>query len=154
MPPIKHVFVLMLENRSFDHMLGVDPFTGIDAVTQKPTQLNALQPGASNSWNGQNYPAGPPAVDPIKNDPYHEFEDVLEQLCGVGVIYPKGGPYPAINNSGFVSNFAVAAKSPSPGDVMKGFTPERLPVSAVRIRSKKLVFQPTRGSQPRLTRTT
>ena len=73
MPPIKHVFVLMLENRSFDHMLGVNPFTGIDAVTQKPTQINALPPGASNSWNGKNYPAGPPAVDPIKNDPYHEF---------------------------------------------------------------------------------
>ena len=42
MPPIKHVFVLMLENRSFDHMLGVSPFTGIDAVTQMPTQINAL----------------------------------------------------------------------------------------------------------------
>ena len=61
MPPIKHVFVLMLENRSFDHMLGVNPFTGIDAVTQKPTQINALPPGASNLWNGKNYPAGPPS---------------------------------------------------------------------------------------------
>jgi phospholipase C len=135
MPSIKHVFVLMLENRSFDHMLGVNPFTGIDAVTQKPTQINALPPGVSNSWNGKNYPAGPPAVDPIKNDPYHEFEDVLEQLCGAGVTYPKGGPYPPINNSGFVSNFAVAAKSPSPGDVMKGFTPERLPVLSALARA-------------------
>jgi phospholipase C len=128
MPPIKHVFVLMLENRSFDHMLGVIPFPGIDAVTRKPTRINALPQGASNSWNGKNYSAGPPAVDPIKNDPYHEFEDVLEQLCGAGVTYPKGGPYPAINNSGYVSNFAVAAKSPSPGDVMKCFSTERLPV--------------------------
>src|ERR1700733_739073 len=106
MLPIKHVFVLMLENRSFDQMLGVSPFTGVDAVTHKATQLNALPAGASNSWNGQNYPAGPPAVDPVKNDPYHEFEDVLEQLCGAGVRYPSGGPYPTINNGGFVSNFA------------------------------------------------
>jgi hypothetical protein len=100
MPPIKYVFVLMLENRSFDQMLGVSRFAGIDAVTQKPTQNNALPAGVNNSWNGTTYPAGPPAVDPIKNDPYHEFEDVLEQLCGAGVRYPKGGPYPAINNSG------------------------------------------------------
>lgn len=59
MPPIKHVFVLMLENRSFDHMLGVNAFTGTDAVTQKPTQINALPPAASNSWDGKNYPAAP-----------------------------------------------------------------------------------------------
>jgi phospholipase C len=135
MSSIKHVFVLMLENRSFDHMLGVSSFSGLDAVTQKATQLNALPSGASNSWNGKNYPAGPPAVDPIKNDPYHEFEDVLEQLCGAGVRYPKGGPYPTISNSGFVSNFAVAAKSPSPGDVMKGFTPEGLPVLSALARA-------------------
>jgi len=134
MSPIKHVFVLMLENRSFDHMLGVSPFTGFDAVTHKATQLNALPAGSSNSWNGNNYPAGPPAVDPIKNDPYHEFEDVLEQLCGADVRY-RGGPYPAMNNSGFVSNFAVAARSPSPGDVMKVFTPERLPVLSALARA-------------------
>jgi Phosphoesterase family len=134
MSPIEHVFVLMLENRSFDHMLGVSPFTGFDAVTHKATQLNALPAGASNSWNGNNYPAGPPAVDPIKNDPYHEFEDVLEQLCGADVRY-RGGPYPAMNNSGFVSNFAVAARSPSPGDVMKVFTPERLPVLSALARA-------------------
>ena len=85
MPPIKHVFVLMLENRSFDHMLGVISLPGIDAVTQKPTRSNAVPQGAGNSWNGKNYSAGPPTVDPIKNDPYHEFEDVLEQLCGAGV---------------------------------------------------------------------
>jgi phospholipase C len=128
MSQIKHVFALMLENRSFDHLLGVTPFTGIDPVTQKPTRINTLPPGACNSWNGKTYPAGPPAVDPIKNDPYHEFEDVMEQLCGAGITYPKGGPYPAINNGGYVSNFAVAANSPSPGDVMKCFAPDRLPV--------------------------
>src|SRR5437763_10086378 len=30
---IKHVFVVMLENRSFDHMLGLSNITGTDAVT-------------------------------------------------------------------------------------------------------------------------
>jgi hypothetical protein len=31
--PIQHVFVLMLENRSFDHMLGFSGISGIDAET-------------------------------------------------------------------------------------------------------------------------
>jgi phospholipase C len=30
---IKHAFVLMLENRSFDHVLGFSDFNGIDAVS-------------------------------------------------------------------------------------------------------------------------
>jgi phospholipase C len=128
MASIKHVFVLMLENRSFDHLLGFSGLTGFDAVTGAPTQIEAPPPGASNSWNGKSFPAGPPPVDPMTVDPYHEFTDVLEQLCGPGSAYPPGGPYPAMNNSGFVSNFAVAAKAPSPGDVMQCFTPARLPV--------------------------
>src|SRR4029077_4355471 len=128
MASIKHVFVLMLENRSFDHMLGFSGITGFDAATAAPTQINAPPPGISNSRNGKSFPAGPPPVDPMTIDPYHEFGDVLEQLCGKAATYPPGGPYPPKNNSGFASNFAVAAKSPSPGDVMGCFTPERLPV--------------------------
>jgi len=31
--PIKHVFVLMLENRAFDHMLGFSGITGTDPNT-------------------------------------------------------------------------------------------------------------------------
>jgi len=34
--PIQHVFVLMLENRSYDHMLGFSNLAGIDAVTGPP----------------------------------------------------------------------------------------------------------------------
>ena len=40
--PIKHVFVLMLENRSYDHMLGFSPIEGIDAVTGQPTRTDCL----------------------------------------------------------------------------------------------------------------
>jgi phospholipase C len=118
MPTIEHLFVLMLENRSFDHMLGLSGIPGI----------NAPPAGASNSWNGKNFPVGDAPVDPMTVDPSHEFPDVLEQLCGAGAKYPSGGPYPPVNNSGFVSNFATSAKSPSPGDVMQCFPPARLPV--------------------------
>lgn len=128
MPPIEHVFVLMLENRSFDHMLGSSGITGRDAVTGAQTGINGLTKAESNSWNGATFAASPRAVDPMAIDPWHEFTDVLEHLCGHGANYPHGGPYPPINNSGFVSNFATVAKSPSPGDVMKCFTPLELPV--------------------------
>lgn len=128
MPAIKHVFVLMLENRSFDHMLGFSGITGSDAVTGKPTQINGPPSGFSNSWSGESFPASTPAVDPMHVDPNHEFTDVLKQLCGQTAVYAPGRPYPAINNSGFVSNFAVDAKAPSPGDVMRAFTQQSLPV--------------------------
>jgi phospholipase C len=134
MPPIEHVFVLMLENRSFDHMLGFSGITGTDAVTRAATRINGLTGTESNSWNGTVFPAISPAVDPMKADPYHEFGDVLKQLCGQTATYPSGGPYPLINNSGFVSNFALDAmpKQPgpgaTPGDVIKCFDKAKLPV--------------------------
>jgi phospholipase C len=39
---IQHVFVLMLENRSFDHMLGFSGITGRDAVTGGVTAIDGL----------------------------------------------------------------------------------------------------------------
>jgi hypothetical protein len=55
-------------------------------------------------------------------DPGHEFEDVLEQLCGAGASYPdpKTGKYPPLTNSGFFTDNQLEA--------MKCFAPEQLPV--------------------------
>ena len=39
---IYHVFVLMMENRSFDHMLGFAGISGVDAATGKPTRADDL----------------------------------------------------------------------------------------------------------------
>jgi phospholipase C len=124
---IEHVFVLMLENRSFDHLLGASPITGIDAVTGRPTQTNGAPAGSSNSWGGTNFPFGPPAVDPLTKDPQHEFPDVVEQLCGDGVTY-TGGAYPPMNNSGFAANFGKTFGAPIAGNVMKCFNPGKVPV--------------------------
>src|SRR5262249_1258481 len=46
---IQHVFVLMLENRSFDHMLGFCSITGIDAASGGSTQVRGLNPLAIRS---------------------------------------------------------------------------------------------------------
>jgi phospholipase C len=45
---IQYVFVLMLENRSFDHMLGFSGISGVDAVSGAPTSINGLTLAASS----------------------------------------------------------------------------------------------------------
>jgi phospholipase C len=39
---IKHLFVLVMENRSFDHLLGFQGITGKDAQTGAPTKAEDL----------------------------------------------------------------------------------------------------------------
>jgi phospholipase C len=123
--PITNVFVVMLENRSFDHMFGRSGIPG----------LRVAPAGASNSYKNESYPVASPAPTSMPTDPGHEFLDVLEQLAGPGAAYPKGGPYPPINNSGFVANYATTTTEgplPAPGDlgdVMLAYdTPSQLPV--------------------------
>jgi phospholipase C len=172
---VEHVFVLMLENRAFDHMLGYSALAGQDAVSAAPTEIAGLtrlsvrQAAASLGANaasdlvrskGQTWPTAEPislkdlitanrfsgatyrpsrgADFTMPADPCHEFECVVTQLCGEGAVYPAGGPYPPITNGGFVANYASLggmgdpvqsdAASADPGEIMKGFGPEQLPV--------------------------
>ncbi|PYQ29951.1 MAG: hypothetical protein DMF56_09500 [Acidobacteria bacterium] len=111
MSKLEHVFLLMLENRSFDHMLGLSGITGTDAVTGAPTTIDGLAGTESNAYNGTTYAVSQPAPQQMPVDPGHEFTDTLIQLAGPGATYPAGGPYPPINNSGFVADYA---SSPSP----------------------------------------
>ena len=48
---IKHVFVLMLENRSFDHMLGFSKIVGIDATTGNMTSVDGVNPATMFNVN-------------------------------------------------------------------------------------------------------
>ncbi len=132
--PIQHVFVLMLENHSFDHLLGFSGIEGTDAETKQPTKINGLTGDDSNSFNGITYKVQQPTEWDMPVDPGHEFLDTLKQLCGPGVPYVKGQPYPAINNSGFVADY-VHSETPGEGDapdnfgeIMKCFSPTQLPV--------------------------
>ena len=58
---IKHVFVLMLENRSFDHMLGFSGISGRSAGDETPTSINGLNGNESNAYQGTSYPVSKPA---------------------------------------------------------------------------------------------
>jgi len=124
---IKHVFVLMLENRSFDHMLGFSGITGTDAVTGQATAIDGLKGTESNSYNGVTYSVVRGAPDRAPHDPPHGFPGVLEQLCGAGATYVSGAPYPPINNSGFVSAYAKSHPE-LPDGPMRCFTPDQVPV--------------------------
>jgi phospholipase C len=63
MADIKHVFVLMLENRSFDHLFG---FSGREGL-----------PAPDPQWGLTS-----DAPDRAALDPPHEFEDVAAQIAG------------------------------------------------------------------------
>lgn len=113
--PITHVFVLMLENRSFDHLLGFSGLSGTDAQTGEPTQIDGLSGDESNLGDGTPYTVSQPALWTMPVDPGHEFADTLIQLCGSAATYLPGGAYPAIDNSGFVADY-IQSPTPDEGD--------------------------------------
>jgi phospholipase C len=125
---IQHVFVLMLENRSFDHLLGFAGLTGTDASTGVTTKINGLSGIESNTFNGQTFAVSRGAPDRMPADPGHEFSNVLLQLCGEGASYPPGGAYPAIKNSGYVASYVGSGGGSSPGLLMNCYSPTQLPV--------------------------
>ncbi|HEX8448072.1 MAG TPA: alkaline phosphatase family protein [Allosphingosinicella sp.] len=114
--PITHVFVVMLENHSFDNMLAMSGIPGIAAATTSDF----------NVYDGETYNVQPSAPLSLGSDPGHEFLDVVEQLGGANAPYP---PYPAIDNSGFAANYATSRTegkpTPAPpgriGDIMACF---------------------------------
>ena len=96
--PVDNVFVLMLENHSFDNIFA---FSGIQGIT-------VATPADSNSYGGTPYFVGSNAPSAMPTDPGHEFSDVVEQLCGLGITHPLWKPYNTpVDNSGFVANYAT-----------------------------------------------
>lgn len=135
--PFKHVIVLMLENRSFDHMLGFSGIPGIDGL--KGDEFNLLDPSNHASEKitvrrGGNYSVA------TGNGPGHSLADTNTQLFGVRDL-PT--PPPEVTNSGFVKayarNFANDAHrqptSTEVQEVMCCFLPEQLPVMSTLAKS-------------------
>lgn len=97
--PIQNVFMLMLENRSYDHLLAFAGLSGKHATTSN-----------YNLVDGVKYPVTKTAPTSMTNDPRHEFVDVLEQLCGPDAKTPNHnqGEYPTIqkpNDTGFALSY-------------------------------------------------
>jgi len=120
MPPtgldnLRHLVVLMMENRTFDHMFG-----GLKAAHPG---IDIWPAGYTNpDFNGKEIPPQPKAeyqgqLDP---DPNHDFAPVNEQIFG-------GGTTPDMR--GFISSFFKQRKNvKSSHRIMYYFKPEQLPV--------------------------
>ncbi len=117
---ISNVFVLMLENRSFDNVFAMSGIPGIRAATTADSN-DWCAPGEDRVRTAHVRHGAPWTMT---TDPGHEFEDVLQQLCEVLPCGPDGktpatsptcsndadcyagGTYPEVNLGGFATNYA------------------------------------------------
>jgi|SRR5271165_3620276 len=116
---LKHIVVLMMENRSFDHMLGglkaVDPringLTGDETNPDTTMEPVKVQPLAE--YHGQ--------LDP---DPDHHFPAVNKQL-----FFGTTGPVAIPSMQGFVQSYFDQQRDVNHSrKIMYYFSPDKLPV--------------------------
>jgi len=112
-PRIRHIVVVMLENRSFDHMLGMlmPHIPGLRGVAAGQYANEGADGTGYQVADGAKY-QGQLAVDPP-----HEFEHVHEQLG----LDASGTP----TMRGFASSYQRGGGDPV--DIMRCFRPEQLP---------------------------
>ena len=73
---VDHIVVLMMENRSFDHMLGYLSLTGGRA------DIDGLRPGLANEHRGRSYPVHHLTTTKVDVDPDHSASAVDVQVGG------------------------------------------------------------------------
>jgi len=128
---IKHVFVCMLENRSYDHFLGLAAINGTDAHSGAPTSANGLPPGGETQfYENQAFKTSDQATDRIETGPPHNFNDFMVSLCGPDKdnFNPNGHPYPPVIGTGYAAAYGIVTDVGRAGEVMKCFPPKNLPV--------------------------
>jgi phospholipase C len=121
--PVKQIVLLMLENRSFDHMLGFSGASDFPINGLSGTEKNYLDALGSS---GPAFAVSPTAtyVPDLDPGPGHDFLDVIRQLHGA---FPA--PKPSVgNNIGFVADYASMSSPARAGDVMRCFAGGSLPV--------------------------
>src|ERR1700688_2185025 len=117
---LKHIVVLMMENRSFDHMLG--------ALKQKYPKINGLMGTESNpDTQGAIVKVQPNAKfqGQLDHDPDHHFPGVDLQIFGGA----PPGPGRVANMQGFIKSYATQGTSVNASHaIMSSFPPKSLPV--------------------------
>lgn len=117
---LKHIVVLMMENRSFDHMLGglmkqdprINGLTGNESNLDTQGAIVKVQPNAQ--FQSQ--------LDP---DPDHHFPGVDLQIFGGA----PPGPGRVPNMQGFVKDYFTQTNNVNRSHfIMSYFTPDKLPV--------------------------
>jgi phospholipase C len=104
MASLDHIIVLMMENNSFDRMLG--------ALLSERSDGGGIKGTAANHWNDDGSATPLPPVRHVMQtttthivqpDPSHELPDVLKQIAGPNLgyvtdyatVYPTGGSTPS-----------------------------------------------------------
>nr|XP_029152915.1 non-specific phospholipase C1 isoform X2 [Arachis hypogaea] len=116
--PIKTVVVLVMENRSFDHVLGWLKKTRPDIDGLTGTESNRI---TANDLSSPSIPVTDDAIF-IDSDPGHSFQAIREQIFGSNDTSANPAP---------MNGFAQQAENQLKGmsrTVMSGFKPERLPI--------------------------
>src|ERR1700739_3176238 len=115
---IKHLVVLIMENRSLDHMLGFMKSNDYVIESLKGREENRDSTGEPVRVNNQARFSGDLGIDPR-----HDFTDGMEQMFGT---YPPPAGQQA-NMSGFVRNYERYTGGPSgASSVMNCFAPNNL----------------------------
>ena len=89
---VDHIVVLMLENRSFDHMLGYLSLTG-----RRP-DIDGLRPGLANEYQGRSYPVHHLDATALDVDPDHSASAIDQQIAGGsmgGFVASAARPWPS-----------------------------------------------------------
>jgi len=124
---IEHVVVLMLENRSFDHLMGF--FPGVEGLTG--TEFNLRDPSAPESPTNRRFTVGKDAPFRLLHGegegPAHSLNATNMQLSG-----QHDGPGPAhpTKCNGFIANYRSALHS------------KHIPETDEALRLPMLVFEP------------
>ncbi len=132
LPPIECVVVLMLENRSFDHLFGQWP--GVAGLAQGPFS-NRPNPAARAGAGNKAIRAGQPALFSVAQGqgPSHSLDGTNVQLFTAKAV-PSGATLKPVNDRGFVQSyksalgvdgFSAAGVDLTP--VMQTFTAGQLP---------------------------
>jgi len=118
-PNIKHLIVLMLENRSFDHILGYSGIPGVDGVWDKNCS-NRDRDGKEVFTSEDAEPAGD------LSDPGHDFPDVRKQL-----YFPRQDEADWDDDApmhGFLDSYADYVSVEKSHNLMKCFAAGSVPV--------------------------
>jgi phospholipase C len=124
---IKHVIALMLENRSFDHMLGFLKKFNTIIKGCLPNENDCSNPTDPTVANSLTYTVDDSAIY-VQVSPHHSISWTTEQIYG----FPNGetppeNSLPSMN--GFIKAYADSNEDQTKGiGIMQCFAPEHVPI--------------------------
>jgi phospholipase C len=120
---IKHIIVLMLENRSFDHMLGFLKKTNPNIKGCLPGEAGCSNNVVANDATSASVTVNDEAVY-VQDSPQHSIHSTTFQIYGSSQM----NDHPSM--SGFIESYqrVLANSSETGSSIMRCFAPEHVPI--------------------------